>query len=237
MFGSNSAFGAFPTSAAPARPRRQPSAGSFKEEGKSTANSSGPVPTSERAGPSLGRWSSLASPVAAPGSAGPATTAPNGASTAAPGASVRTDATPSTRSFSSILSPSLDTSAAEEAFDPAQPFVYSRAFLLSLYDEDKAAQRPIELSGDEVATRETGRRPWGLSDWRQGEKEVSLVSPCPSPQRTGASPWIFFLQSFFLCTGQGLTLLGISCRHGVRFGIYWDLASWTVFSRDAMSGH
>jgi hypothetical protein len=177
QFGSNSAFGAFPT-AQPTRTRRQASSGSFKEESKSpsatTFPSSGPQPIDRpNAAPSLGRWSSggtTADPINADN---PANGSINGHR------EMSTTASNTTRSFSSILSPSIPATTVLESFDPTKPFVYSRAFLLSLYDEDKARKRPIELAVDELGTREVGGKPWALSDWREGEKEVSRFNDSP----------------------------------------------------------
>jgi hypothetical protein len=66
-----------------------------------------------------------------------------------------------------------------------KPFVYSRDFLLSLYDDEKAKKRPLELAVHEMATRDLEgndgpvHKPWALQDYREGEKEVSL--PCFFP--------------------------------------------------------
>lgn len=83
------------------------------------------------------------------------------------------------RSFSSILSPAPPSPSTQEPLDPSKPFVYSREFLLSLYDGEKSSRRPIELARHDIGTRDTGSKPWGLTEWREGEKEVSLVSPSP----------------------------------------------------------
>lgn len=182
MFGTNSAFAAFPT-AAPTRPRRQASSGSFKDDKltspststfPSTPSNGGPQPMDRpNATPSLGRWSVV-------GAGG--TTSPELSNGFHSLSSPSPNANAEARSFSSILSPTLPTSSSTtvgNGLDPNKPFVYSRTFLLSLYDEDKARKRPIELAADEVGTRETGGKPWALSDWREGEKEVSCCKPDP----------------------------------------------------------
>lgn len=152
------AFGAFaPTVARP--PRRVNSSGSFKDESKATNNHiGGPAPIDHPVTPSFGSWAGdqQQQQQAAPQSA-----------------------SAEQRSFSSILSPALPTPISrEELNDPlAKPFVYSREFLLSLYDDEKASRRPIELAVHEIATKEQGQevtKPWALSEWRDGEKEVSL---------------------------------------------------------------
>ncbi|KAI5476636.1 GYF domain containing protein [Pseudohyphozyma bogoriensis] len=94
------------------------------------------------------------------------------------------------RSFATILSPSLPHSPGQD--EPAgRPFVYSREFLLSLYDHHKAtSQRPIELASHEIATKGTGegKRPWALQDFRNGEKELftNSIHP-PSTRRTNST--------------------------------------------------
>jgi hypothetical protein len=90
------------------------------------------------------------------------------------------------RSFSSILSPSLPATTQAEQQDPlAKPFVYTREFLISLYDEDKASRRPIELAVHETATKDGGGKPWALREWRDGEKEVSKTVFSASGGRQG----------------------------------------------------
>lgn len=100
------------------------------------------------------------------------------------------------RSFSSILSPGLPTNGEHDdrgagGGGTERPFVYSRDFLLSLYDDEKAtSRRPIELAHHDVATRTKPAKPWALKDgWRDGEKEVSL--PCPRVARAPHAPGFF----------------------------------------------
>lgn len=82
------------------------------------------------------------------------------------------------RSFSSILSNTTNTVVAHSTANDsttaaAKPFVYSREFILSLYDEHKALKRPIDLADHHIATRDSPTKPWALQDYREGEKEVS----------------------------------------------------------------
>ncbi|ORY80771.1 hypothetical protein BCR35DRAFT_90968 [Leucosporidium creatinivorum] len=166
-FGPGNAFGAFaPTVARP--PRRVNSSGSFKDDSKQSSIS-GPAPIDHPITPSFGSWSGDANP-AVPQSA----------------------STEQQRSFSSILSPSLPTPTArnnglDQQQDPlAKPFVYTREFLLSLYDHDKATKRPIELAVNDIATKEQGsgvNKPWALSEWRDGEKELFSTSIHPPASR------------------------------------------------------
>ncbi|GAA5857587.1 hypothetical protein JCM8547_004282 [Rhodosporidiobolus lusitaniae] len=183
-FGPGSAF----SFAAPTRPpRRVNSSGSFKDTPATTTSSnsfsSGPTPVDPPAAPSLGSFS--ADPLLSNGHG-------NGTSALANGVS-----SPSSeaRSFSSILSPSLAaTLNGGSAGDNGQggggkPFVYSREFLLSLYDEDKAKKRPIELAQHEVAVRDlsgehTGsHKPWSLQGYREGEKELFSTTIHPANAR------------------------------------------------------
>ncbi|KDE03837.1 hypothetical protein MVLG_05721 [Microbotryum lychnidis-dioicae p1A1 Lamole] len=100
------------------------------------------------------------------------------------------------RSFSSILSPT--TAPISHAKRLAQehernalkkPFVYSRDFILSLYDEDKARRRPIDLSPHALATSENPTReaPWALCEFRNGEKELFATSIHPANTRVRLS--------------------------------------------------
>ncbi|SCV72323.1 BQ2448_3860 [Microbotryum intermedium] len=100
------------------------------------------------------------------------------------------------RSFSSILSPT--TAPISHAKRLAQehernalkkPFVYSRDFILSLYDEDKARRRPIDLSPHELATCENPTRkvPWALCEFRNGEMELFTTSIHPANTRARPS--------------------------------------------------
>lgn len=184
--------------AAPTRPsRRTNSSSSFKDAAVSspTANgtsshSSGPAPVDPPAAPSLGSFS--------PSHERENALSPNGTSGGDAG---------SARSFSSILSPSLSATAnggalgeANGASGKGKPFVYTREFLLSLYDEEKAKKRPLELAAHETATRElTGssggaHKPWLLQEYREGEKEVSSGSTSSAPWRAGLA----YLASAFL---------------------------------------
>ncbi|GAA6024413.1 hypothetical protein JCM10207_003406 [Rhodosporidiobolus poonsookiae] len=181
-FGPGSAF----SFAAPTRPpRRVNSSGSFKDA-VATPNSassplSGPSPVDPPAAPSLGSFA--ADGLTTNGING--TSLPNGQHHGTDGSS---------RSFSSILSPSLAATLNGGTLDgladgvngAGKPFVYSREFLLSLYDEEKAKKRPIELAAHEVATRELGgdsdgtHKPWLLQDYREGEKELFATSIHPA---------------------------------------------------------
>ena len=157
-FGPGSAFGSFATTTASARaPRRTTSSG--KEDRTSpiglgaTANG-GPQPSEGQGNPSLGSWSN------------PHENAREGESNSTTEAQQR--------SFSSILSPVHLTDSREDTLDPAKPFVYSREFLLSLYDDDKRNRRPLELARHDIATTDVGAQPWALTEYREGEKEVSF---------------------------------------------------------------
>ncbi|BGP22085.1 kinesin-like protein [Rhodotorula toruloides] len=78
---------------------------------------------------------------------------------------------------------------ANGAASRGKPFVYTREFLLSLYDEEKAKKRPLELAAHETATRElTGssggaHKPWLLQEYREGEKELFVTSIHPANNR------------------------------------------------------
>lgn len=187
-FGPGSAFAGFPTPAA-RPPRRVASSGSFKDDSRSAPPhfSNGPTPIDHQKTPSLGSWESSdrerqnsTSSLHSHGEGG------NGGAGRGEGGLTNGYAHPAgpahQRSFSSILSPSLPATNEAPVQDPlAKPFVYSREFLLSLYDEDKASRRPIELARHEIATKDRGGKPWALSDWRDGEKEVSSPLPLSTP--------------------------------------------------------
>lgn len=178
-FGPSSAFGGFPSATRPPiSTRRVASSGSFKDDLKQSNAHTGPTPIDHPSTPSLGSWESGdRDRENSGGSFGGAIS--NGhshhQSVSSPGEQQR--------SFSSILSPTLPAAAASPSQDPLKPFVYSREFLLSLYEENKASRRPIELARHEIATRDVGGKPWALSEWREGEKEVSkclhlVPAPC-----------------------------------------------------------
>ncbi|GJN87809.1 hypothetical protein Rhopal_000764-T1 [Rhodotorula paludigena] len=105
------------------------------------------------------------------------------------------DTSPSSRSFSAIVSPTAppgtNRAVGEHGVNGAaggKPFVYSREFLLSLYDEEKAKKRPIELAAHEVATRDLGgpggsHKPWLLQEYREGEKELFSTTIHPANTR------------------------------------------------------
>lgn len=171
-FGPSSAFGAFPSATRPLSSRRVPSSGSVKEDMKHAGSSfsSGPTPNDSNLTPTLGSWESgdrerdlINSSSIGGGSLTNGHSRLNSVSTTSD----------QQRSFSSILSPTIPVAANSPTQDPLKPFVYSREFLLSLYDEGKASRRPIELARHDIATRDTGSKPWALSDWRDGEKEVN----------------------------------------------------------------
>ncbi|GAA5923865.1 GYF domain-containing protein [Sporobolomyces koalae] len=187
--------------AAPPRPARRTgsysgSVGSTGVNGNggnsssSTATSpstlNGPAPVNPPANPSHGSWSNSA--------------------TASP--RQREDSNPSSngdlapRSFSSILSPSLAANGAHANGEDGvlggaggfsggktKPFVYSRDFLLSLYDDDKAKKRPLELAVHEMATRDLSTseaseyKPWALQEYREGEKDLFATTIHPANAR------------------------------------------------------
>ncbi|GAA5826252.1 hypothetical protein JCM11251_007225 [Rhodosporidiobolus azoricus] len=183
-FGPGSAF----SFAAPTRPpRRAGSSGSFKDAAASSLTTNGtssllngPSPVDPPTAPSLGSFD-LGGP-------------PNGGLSNGQAHQVQDNG--SARSFSSILSPSLaatvnggqlgENGAADGA---GKPFVYSREFLLSLYDEEKAKKRPIELAVHETATRDlsgengVNHKPWLLQEYREGEKELFATSIHPANAR------------------------------------------------------
>ncbi|BGP13197.1 hypothetical protein JCM10213_000223 [Rhodosporidiobolus nylandii] len=189
-FGPGSAF----SFAAPQRPpRRNNSQGSFKLDTHPAAPSNqlggatgGPTPVDPPVQPSLGSFSSALGHDSLLSSGTPVNGAPEANGTAAG------------RSFSSILSPPL--SSAVNGGNPlngageagSKPFVYSREFLLSLYDEDKARKRPIELAHHETATRDLSAagengaqsiKPWLMQEYREGEKELFATSIHPANSR------------------------------------------------------
>ncbi|GAA5894507.1 GYF domain-containing protein [Sporobolomyces salmoneus] len=152
-------------------------------------SSAGPTPVDPPANPSHGAWSTAGanSPRQREGSNNSAND-----SSAAP------------RSFSSILSPSLAANGVHsnggdytngmgngtgDFGGKVKPFVYSRDFLLSLYDDEKAKKRPLELAVHEMATRDLSgsdepvHKPWALQDYREGEKELFATSIHPANAR------------------------------------------------------
>ncbi|GAA5912050.1 hypothetical protein JCM6882_002017 [Rhodosporidiobolus microsporus] len=187
-FGPGSAF----SFAAPTRPpRRAGSSGSFKDAAAAPSLNgtssllAGPAPVDPPAAPSLGSFER---------DVGGGTGALNGGFVNGQGHLGQDSG--SSRSFSSILSPSLAATAnggqlgENGATDAAgKPFVYSREFLLSLYDEEKAKKRPIELAVHDTATRDLGRenggnhKPWVLQEYREGEKELFSTSIHPANAR------------------------------------------------------
>lgn len=164
-FGPGSAFGSFATTTASTRAPRRTTSG--KEErtspnGLASTTPHGPQPSEGQGNPSLGSWST------------PHELPREGESAEA-----------QQRSFSSILAPVLPTDNRDDALDPAKPFVYSREFLLSLYDDDKRNRRPLELARHDIATTDHGTVPWALTEYREGEKEVSFFFiSTPSPHRS-----------------------------------------------------
>ncbi|GAA5974163.1 hypothetical protein JCM11641_003475 [Rhodosporidiobolus odoratus] len=180
-FGPGSAF----SFAAPIRPpRRNNSSGSFKDTLTTPSSSSllnGPSPVDPPTAPSLGSFGQQDGLIANGLAAGAVSGTSEG----------------SARSFSSILSPTLSAAANGGQLGgengnmngAGQPFVYSRDFLLSLYDEEKASKRPLELASHQVATRELGgedgatHRPWLLQDYREGEKDLFATSIHPANAR------------------------------------------------------
>ncbi|GAA5860414.1 hypothetical protein JCM3774_000411 [Rhodotorula dairenensis] len=184
--------------AAPTRPsRRTNSSSSFKDAGSTVtasgtapSHSSGPAPVQPPTAPSLGSFAPLSDREAA-------AAAPNGTSAAGEGGgSPGGTATAPGRSFSSILSPSLGAAANGGQLGDAagtngrgKPFVYTREFLLSLYDEEKARKRPLELAVHDTATRdltgavEDSHKPWLLKEYREGEKDLFANSIHPSNTR------------------------------------------------------
>lgn len=174
--------------AAPTRPaRRTNSSSSFKDANANAApaantagspSSNGPAPVQPPAQPSLGSFAPLSERDIPAHS--------NGLHSPTDGNSPSSGTGPAVgRSFSSILSPPLSANGnggqlgdANGVNGRGKPFVYTREFLLSLYDEDKARKRPLELAMHDTATRDldgTGaesHKPWLLRDYRDGEKEV-----------------------------------------------------------------
>lgn len=194
--------------AAPTRPpRRNNSAtGSFRDAAAAAANSSslaanaptaahgGPSPVVPPAQPSLGAFS--------PGSAERDSFLQNGNShDHGQGQSQQQQQQQAPRSFSAILSPGAPANGAEGndaegGGASGKPFVYSRELLLSLYDEDKAKRRPIELAAHDVATRDltgsvgSSHKPWLLQEYREGEKEVSRMLVPPRTSALRFSLWV-----------------------------------------------
>jgi hypothetical protein len=177
-FGPGSAF----SFAAPTRPpRRVGSGGSFAGVASPAATSptlpSGPTPVDPPAAPSLGSFTNGGDAVNGLGGL-------NGGFANGSHHAAAPSLEHSSRSFSSILSPSLAATVnggqlGETGVDATgKPFVYSREFLLSLYDEEKAKKRPIELASHDTATRDLSgenggtHKPWSLQGFREGEKEV-----------------------------------------------------------------
>jgi len=197
--------------AAPTRPSRRGNgtSGSFRDAAASAANSSSPAahpPSSAHGGPS---------PVVPPaqpslGAFSPGAERDSFLQNGTNGTSHGHDQAPhqqqqqphqpqqqaqAARSFSAIVSPGASANGADgadgESGVAGKPFVYSRELLLSLYDEDKAKRRPIELASHETATRDllgssgSSHKPWLLQDYREGEKEVRrrLPSVCAQPSR------------------------------------------------------
>lgn len=181
---TGNAFGSFASSVAATsarQPRRTHSSSSFNKDDttKSTAADVWPLHSADHMHHRERENSSRSTASSAAGSGG------NTSSSVGTGwSNGHSDVAPSVghqRSFSSILSPSnLHNAggagdAAQNGDVGAKPFVYSREFLLGLYDQDKAHKRPIELADHDVATRQTAAgKPWALQSWRDGEKDVSI---------------------------------------------------------------
>ncbi|KAK4702968.1 hypothetical protein P7C70_g3259, partial [Phenoliferia sp. Uapishka_3] len=197
-FGPGSAFAAFPTSTQQRQPRRAASNTSFDDKDKHSRDHSGPTPIdTHNSPPSHGAWESSEREREHSQSSS------NGHHQQSH-AHAQESHTP--RSFSSILSPSLtngNQNGNGDGYDGAhgdggangalsRPFVYSREFLLSLYDDEKAtARRPIELAHHDIATRDKPAKPWALnSDWRDGEKELfaTNIHPSSSSRSNRATP-------------------------------------------------
>ncbi|GAA5954913.1 hypothetical protein JCM3765_007809 [Sporobolomyces pararoseus] len=161
--------------------------GNSNSTATSPSTQNGPAPVDPPANPSHGSWSTA-------GAASPRQREDSNNSA--------TDSI-APRSFSSILSPSLAANGAH-ANDgdytngagsgagfggKVKPFVYSRDFLLSLYDDEKAKKRPLELAVHEMATRDLSgseapvHKPWALQDYREGEKELFSTSIHPANAR------------------------------------------------------
>ncbi|GAA6064119.1 hypothetical protein JCM10212_004966 [Sporobolomyces blumeae] len=188
--------------AAPSRPARRAGStassatghgGSSTPAATSPTHAGGPAPVDPPAMPSHGSWSN-----------GGATARRADRERESSGGSFGGDhstanSSPAPRSFSSILSPSLSANGGDgdllngagtgsrDGKRGSKPFVYSRDFLLSLYDDEKAKKRPLELAAHEVATRDLGgdvdHKPWALQDYRDGEKDLFSTSIHPANAR------------------------------------------------------
>lgn len=208
-FGLGSAFGGFSLPTSTRQPRRTTSSGSFKEDQQQT-RSTGPTPNDNLPNPSLGNWEGTNEREQRQNGASNG----NGNGHGGGGGGGQPPSPAHQRSFSSILSPTLPNnqnthSDYYNSQSPgggdvlAKPFVYSREFLLSLYDDEKASKRPIELARHDIATKDEGGKPWALKEWREGEKEVSFfffffsLFP-PSSSR----PFLFSMACFVLGLGS-----------------------------------
>ncbi|KAM0792772.1 hypothetical protein ACM66B_002544 [Microbotryomycetes sp. NB124-2] len=160
-FGPGNAFGSFASSVAARPPRRINSSGSFKD---STAQQhhaqTGPTPVDHVAPPV---WQDLRQ---------------------REHSSSSSNATHPSSASGHFQRNQQQQQANNENADPLKkPFVYSREFILSLYDPDKASKRPLEMVSHDVATSDRPTKPWALQEYRPGEKDLFATTLHPPNAR------------------------------------------------------
>ncbi|KAK4056230.1 kinesin-like protein [Microbotryomycetes sp. JL221] len=248
-FGPGNAFGSFASSVAARAPRRINSSGSFKDPNSmaNAANPSqqqqqqqqpshmnGPTPVDHVAPPV---WQDLRHREHSSNSN-------NGFSSSASNNNSGPSHNGGTASsFSAILNPasgyvngstrhngtSSSNNNNNENADPLQkPFVYSRDFILSLYDPDKAGKRPLEMATHEVATSDIPTKPWALQDYRPGEEDLFATSIHPTTSRVRTNQ-----HSNRLGTGSGGDPLTASTKDNLtKTAQTLDLGSLATLPRD-----
>lgn len=101
----------------------------------------------------------------------------------APTTTAQTSSSTTAPSFSSVLGatngPNGIGPGLEGTEDPTRPFVYSREYLLKLYERQRhaSAHRPVELARHELATRDSARPLWLAQDMGEREKDVRTFLP------------------------------------------------------------
>ncbi|KAK4046413.1 kinesin-like protein [Microbotryomycetes sp. JL201] len=163
-FGPGNAFGSFASSVAARPPRRINSSGSFKDQSaEQHRGPTGPTPIDHVAPPV---WQDLRQRELSN---------PSAQATGTGGGHLQRQQHNAHHSNNENVNPLQ------------KPFVYSREFILSLYDPDKASKRPLEMATHDVATSDRPTKPWALQDYRPGEKDLFATTLHPPNARNRTS--------------------------------------------------